>query len=238
MNNENDHYKVEGISILTATNKVDCMENIFANYERQEWTKKELIIILNNDLMDLEKWKLEAEKYKSVSVYKLSENRTLGECLNLGVKNAKYKYVAKFDDDDYYGPNYLEESIDTMLKQNAAVVGKRTCFMYLPDHKELKLRFPGHEMCRVTILQGGTIFTTKKLLQLIPFPNKNLGECYSFIQRCRRKKYKICSSSRYNYAYFRKEDEHHTWHPTENYLNETSELVGYTEQFEHHVNSY
>ena len=188
MNNENDHYKLEGISILTATNKVNCMENIFANYERQEWTNKELIIILNNDLMDLEKWKLEAEKYKSVSVYKLPEDRTLGKCLNLGVENAKYKYVAKFDDDDYYGPDYLDESLDTMLKQNASVVGKRTCFMYLPNHKELKLRFPGQEMCRVNILQGGTIFTTKKLLQLIPFPNKNLGECYYFLQKCRKKK--------------------------------------------------
>ena len=211
------------------------MENIFANYERQDWTNKELIIILNNDFMDLEKWKLEAEKYNSVSVYKLPEDVTLGKCLNLGVEKAKYKYIAKFDDDDYYGPKYLDESIDTMLKLKAAVVGKRTCFMYLPNSKELKLRFPDREMCRVSILQGATIFTTKKLLQLIPFPNKNLGECCYFLRKCKKKKYKIYSSSRYNYAIVRQDEEFHTWRPSEEYLNETSELVGYTEDFEKYV---
>lgn len=211
------------------------MENIFANYERQEWPNKELIIILNNDLMDLDKWKLEAEKYNHVTVFKLPEDRTLGKCLNFGVEKVKYEYVAKFDDDDYYGPKYLDESIDTMKKLKAAVVGKRTCFMYLTNNKEIRLRFPGKEMCKVNILQGATIFTTKKLLQLIPFANKNLGECLHFLQKCKKKGYKICSSSRYNYAILRKEDEYHTWRPSKQYLNSTSERITYTEDFKKYV---
>ena len=237
MGKKNDIDQVEGISILTATNRVDCMENLFANYERQEWTNKELIIILNNDLMDLDEWNIEAAKYKQVTVYKLPEGMTLGKCLNFGVEKAKNKYIAKFDDDDYYGPKYLDESIETMKRFKAAVVGKRTCFMYLTNNKEVRLRFPGKEMCKVSILQGATIFTTKKLLQLIPFPDKNLGECLHFLQRCRKKRYKICSSSRYNYAVLRKEEEYHTWRPTEDYLNVTSEMVTHTDNFIEYVDA-
>ncbi|MCV9887819.1 glycosyltransferase family 2 protein [Metabacillus halosaccharovorans] len=235
MSLENQISNTEGISVITATNRENCMNLIFANYVRQQWDHKELIIILNNDVMNLKKWKMEAKKYEQVTVYQLPENMTLGKCLNYGVEKSNYKYIAKFDDDDYYGPKYLDESIETMNKMEADVVGKRTCFMYLTNKKELRIRFTGKENCEVDILQGATIFTTKKLLQLLPFPNKNLGECLHFLQRCKKKGYKICASSRYNYTILRKEAKYHTWRPTKEYLDITSERIAFTEDYIQYV---
>lgn len=236
MSQETQMNKTEGISVITATNRDECMAMVFANYKRQQWQNKELIIVLNNDLMDLNKWKMEARKYQQVTVFRLPENDTLGKCLNFGVDKAKYKYIAKLDDDDYYGPKYLDESFETMHNMDAAVVGKRTCFMYLIKKKEVRLRFPGKENCEVNILQGATIFTTKKLLQKLPFPNKNLGECLDFLQRCEKHGFKICASSRYNYAILRKSSKFHTWRPTKEYLYVTSERVAFTEDYRKYVN--
>jgi hypothetical protein len=87
----------------------------------------------------------------------------------------------------------------------------------------------------VNILQGATIFTTKKLLQLLPFPNKNLGECLHFLQKCKKKGYKICASSRYNFAIFRKPAKYHTWRPSKEYLDVTSERIAITEDYRKYV---
>ncbi|MBM7603174.1 hypothetical protein JOC75_001144 [Metabacillus crassostreae] len=235
MSNEDVDTHQEGISVIIATNRINCLVNIFDNYLRQDWSIKELIIILNNDLMDLKEWELEAERYHQVTVFKLSEDMTLGKCLNYGVGKAKYKYIAKFDDDDYYGTKYLTESITVMKKLNAAVVGKRTCFMYLTNNKEIRVRFVGNEMRKVNILQGATIFTTKSLLQKIQFPDKNLGECLEFLQNCKKQGYKICSTSRYNYAILREDEKNHTWQPTDDYLFKTSKRVAFSEDYKNYV---
>jgi hypothetical protein len=227
----------EPISIILATNRPESFDTIFANYERQLWKEKELIIILNNDNMDLETWKKKATVYEKVSVFQLSEETPLGECLNFGVEKAKYTYIAKMDDDDYYGPLYLTEAITTLKQFNADVVGKRTCFMYLIHEKELRLRFPGREKREVSILQGATIFTTKKLLQLIPFGKKNLGECLHFLKRCQKKGLKIYSSSCYNFAILRNHAQSHTWRPSSKYLWKTSRLYTRTENFGEIVNA-
>lgn len=227
----------ETISVILATNRPESFDTIFANYERQLWKKKELIIILNNDTMDIEAWKKKANDYGMVSVFQLPEKTPLGVCLNFGVEKAKYTYIAKMDDDDYYGPLYLTEALTTLKQFKADVVGKRTCFMYLIHEKELRLRFPRREKREVSILQGATIFTTKKLLQLIPFGRKNLGECLHFLKRCKKKGYKIYSSSRYNYAILRNHAQSHTWRPSSNYLGKTSRLYTHTENFVEIVNA-
>lgn len=229
--------KQEGISVILATNRPQSFDNIFANYERQLWKEKELIIILNDDTMDLKTWEKKANSYGNVSVFQLPEETPLGDCLNFGVDKAKYTYIAKMDDDDYYGPGYLTEAITTLKQYNADVVGKRTCFMYLIHEKELRLRFPGREGREVDILQGATIFTTKKMLQLIPFGKKNLGECLHFLKRCKKKGFKIYSSSCYNFAILRNHPQSHTWRPSSKYLGKTSRLYTHTENFAEIVDS-
>ncbi|MGM0904479.1 MAG: glycosyltransferase [Bacillota bacterium] len=231
-----DEQNKDAISVILATNRPESIDNIFANYQRQLWQEKELIIILNNDTMDLETWRKKATIFEQVAVFQLPEETTLGDCLNFGVEKAKYHYIAKMDDDDYYGPFYLTEAITTLKEFNADVVGKRTCFMYLMNEKELRLRFPGRERRQVSLPQGATIFTTKKLLECIPFGKKNLGECLHFLRRCKKMGLKIFSSSRYNFAILRNDSESHTWRPSSKYLSNTSRFYTKTDHFNEIVN--
>lgn len=234
--NETPQAEVKGVSIVTVTNRQEFIEHVFSSYETQIWPTKELIIVLNNDSMNLHEWEEYAQKYDQVSVFQLSESVTLGKCLNFGVTKAKYGYIAKFDDDDYYGPLFLTEAMNKFEKKNADVVGKRTCYMYNSLTKELRIRFPNREHKRVSILQGGTIMAKKEVMEKVPFPNKNVGEGLNFTQRCTAKGYRIYSTSKYNFAYIRHGDDAHTWNPSTKYFHRTSKRAAFTENFTDIVN--
>src|SRR5690554_6781458 len=90
-----------GVSIITCTNKPHVLNNILENFNRQDYLKKELVLVINNDDIDLKKYQDKLEKYKNVTVFKISEKNSLGKCLNFAVDKCKYNVIAKFDDDDY-----------------------------------------------------------------------------------------------------------------------------------------
>jgi len=219
--------KNNGISIVACTNKEGYMDNIFSNYQNQILQEKELIIVLNSDSLNLNEWMKKAENYEHVQVYQLPEYTTLGSCLNFGIEKAKFKYVAKWDDDDYYGPAYLYEALKTFQNTDADILGKRSIFMYFPATKELRLRFPGREFKPVKLVLGGTIVAKKSVMQDVPFLDISLSEDTTFIKNARAKGYRILSTSRYNYVYFRWDSNKHTWKPSSKYLNKTSKHVGF-----------
>ncbi len=75
-------------------------------------------------------------KYENIKIYKLSENISLGRCLNFGVNKAKFNIIAKFDDDDYYGPKYLSDSLKAFDETDAKLIGKGgATFVYLVGKK-------------------------------------------------------------------------------------------------------
>lgn len=220
-----------GISIVACTNKEGYMNNIFSNYQNQILQEKELIVILNSDSHDVNEWRKKAENYEHVRVYQVPEETTLGSCLNFGIDKANFKFVAKWDDDDYYGPAYLYEALKTFDNTNADILGKRTIFMYFPATRELRLRFPGREFKFVKRVLGGTIIAKKTVMQDVPFLNISLSEDSNFLKDARAKGYRVRSTSKNNYVYFRWDSNKHTWMPTKRYLNKTSKHIGYFDDF-------
>src|SRR5690606_3665946 len=107
------------------TMRDEFLENILQNYERQEYTHKELLIVLNKDTMNLQKWKKRTRNMEGVRIYQLPEQVTLGACLNFACELSEAPYIAKFDDDDYYGPFYLTHIMKEFKNhQDVSVVGK------------------------------------------------------------------------------------------------------------------
>ncbi len=201
-----------GISIITSTKRLENIENVFDNYNKQKWRRKELIIIINRDETNIEKYRKKARKYKDVTVYQLPENKSLGECLNFGVDNAKYDYVAKFDDDDYYAPHYLTESMRTFQNTNADIVGKYTYYVYLEGSNLLLLRSPKNENKFVSSLPGATMVIKKEVFNKVRFPDRNLGEDSKFCGDCGKLGFKMFSGGRYNFVAVRKKNaKGHTW---------------------------
>lgn len=194
------------VSIIACTMRSSYMDNIFDNYERQVFEKKEMIIVLNRDDMDVNEWRRKAKMYHNVYVYKVPGRYKLGRCLNKGIKKAKYDIVAKFDDDDYYAPYYLKEAVDSLRHKRVSVVGKHTSYVYF-EGKALMIYRRGGEGKYLTKLKGGTLVFKKSVWNKVKFSEKRVYGCDAhFLGQCRRKGFKIYSVSKHNYVCVRRND--------------------------------
>jgi Glycosyltransferases, probably involved in cell wall biogenesis len=195
------------VSIITCTMRPNFMNRIFRNYERQLAKNKELIIILNRDSMDLAKWRKRAKNYRNVRVYQVPEKWTLGKCLNYGIRKAKHRLIAKFDDDDYYAPAYLKESLRALAKKKASIVGKNASYVYFEEKKALMLYREGGEKKYRKRLKGGTLVFRKSVWEKVKFDERRPnGSDQDFLRRCRKRGYRVYSVSKYNYVCIRRKN--------------------------------
>lgn len=219
------------ITVITCTFRNHSMKNIFDNYNNQIFEKKELIIVLNDDNMDIKKWKQEAKKYSNVTIYQLPSRITLGMCMNYAVKRANYNYIAKFDDDDYYAPYYLTEAIEVFNQSDVDIVGKRTVYVYMDSSQSLMLR-PKPQMKNV---RDATLVFKKKVWQQIPFKPRNQKSFWEFQNKARMRGFKIGTSSKYNYTYIRRSPEEHTFNIDQEKFLGKCEFVKNSEDFKSYI---
>jgi len=204
----------EGVSIITSTIRKSFIHNLFQNYNRQQWPVKELIIIVNKNNIKLHSYRKLAARYNQVRIYRMDESYNLGACLNYGASLAKYDYIAKFDDDDYYSPYYLEEAMALFTAKDADVVGKRTTYFYFPHRSKLLLRRASIKAgCPSTIIAGPTIMFHKRIFKKVSFsPNIQQGSDVHFIKSCLRKGARIYTTTSYNFVSIRRANRYsHTW---------------------------
>ncbi|MEC1520437.1 glycosyltransferase [Neobacillus niacini] len=224
------------ISIITCTVREHLISNIIDNYTTQLFQDKELIIILNHDGLDINLVKSSIGSVKGVTIYQLPQNYTLGECLNYGIEKAKYDVIAKFDDDDYYGPEYLTEAMNALKITNAKIVGKEEFFVFLKSINALLLRGHGLSNKYVKHVSGATLVFQKSIIDKIKFPNLTLGEDTEFQKKCIKEGYRIYSTSKYNFAAIRGKDvNEHTWKVSDKRLIEHGEIVAFTDDFKSSV---
>lgn len=203
---------LQGVSIITCTNRQSYLSNLFQNYSRQRYAKKELIIIINENNIPLSPYLKLAKKHKNIKIFRLSEHHSLGACLNYAVRKTKYSYIAKFDDDDYYAPCYLTDSLRAFKRTKADIIGKGAHYMYLRGSKTLILRFQHDENRSVTKLPGATLIFKRDVFNHIQFPNQSVGEDDLFCARSKKKGYKIYSADKYNFVAIRRKNSlKHTW---------------------------
>ncbi|RCX17747.1 glycosyl transferase family 2 [Fontibacillus phaseoli] len=201
-----------GVSIITCTKRPYCMRSLFRNYGRQSYGNKELIVILNNKNLKVSEYKKAAANYKNVRIYSLPDHVSLGSCLNYGVGLSKYGFIAKFDDDDYYAPGYLGDSVRTLIKSKADIAGKRSHYMSLSGKKILLHRYNNKANQYVPVVQGATLLVKRHVFGKVRFPDQTRGECVRFCSRSRAKGFKIYSGSPSNFLAMRRSNsKDHTW---------------------------
>lgn len=215
----------DGFSVITATKRKHCISQVIENYRRQTYPIKELIIIINNDEMSVDDFKEVCENDMNITVYQLPENTSTGACLNFGCERAKHNYIAKFDDDDYYGKYYLQEMKDTFEATSADIVCKRGIFYYLEEDEELIVRFRMTKKCkRVIGGAGSTLCFTRQLFEEIQFSDLRRASDSDFIRKCKEKDKAIYTSSSYNFCSIRSKDiEQHTWNISNDELKEKAD---------------
>ncbi|MBD1371155.1 glycosyltransferase family 2 protein [Hazenella sp. IB182357] len=224
--------KNTGVSVIVCTNKPHMMHNIFNNYQRQDYWNKEMIIILNHNRINKRKWRKFAHQSNShnVTVYQLPEELSLGKCLNFAIRKSRFNYLAKFDDDDYYASTYLQNSMHTLLNENAGVVGRQDFYMYIQDKQELLIRHTDNHLI------GGSLLFHKKIWKKIPFEDRSTGEDDAFYSGCVANKIPMAQPTFKDFVYIRQSNnKHHTWQPDEHTLYYNTTFVTHTDSFHPYI---
>jgi hypothetical protein len=174
--------------------------NVVNNFKHQTLHKKKLIIVENGDAIGCCKKNnfepdilLTSEKHQS-----LAKN----EALNW-IKNHGGGLWATFDDDDYYGPEYLSE-LDQNSKK-ACVFGKGSVFVKTTD-EDILLLDTGEENKISKFTYAGTIAAYSEVSPF--FKIMDYSEDTQFLYDI---KHSVYSSSRFNYVYQRWVDNKHTY---------------------------
>jgi hypothetical protein len=128
---------------------------------------------------------------------------SLGAALNRAMGRTDARFVAKMDDDDLYGPNYLDDALRAHGYAGSGVVGKHSYFARFAETGSTYIRFPRNEFRSSGTLAGGTLVIDRDRVGDQQFEDISLGEDRAFLARCHRRGIATFSADRFNFVQMR-----------------------------------
>lgn len=208
------------VTVVCVTKRPHLIREVLRNFDRQVHERRKMIIVTNSSGFDAEVIAQHIGDRPNVVTVHADEQMSLGACLNLGIGFVDTRFVAKFDDDDIYGPSYLHDALLAHSYAGAGVVGKHSYFAHLRMSDETVLRFPGQEFTYSSYLVGGTLVIDLDRVGDLRFPAVSIGEDQAFIRACHRRGISTFAADRFNFVQVRATDN--TWQiPTDDFLRST-----------------
>lgn len=200
------------IDAVLVTNRPELLAEALDNVRRQDHPAVRLVLVTNSDGFDQGEVRRRTADFADAVVLSMPPAATLGECLNEALQHCSGEYVAKFDDDDWYGPAYLSDLLLPFAYTDASVVGKRTMYAYLEDEDRTVLRYEGHEFEWTSYVMGGTLLIRRADVRGLQFRALPNGTDTAFLKDCTEAGLKVFAADRFNYLMHRRPDvRSHTW---------------------------
>jgi hypothetical protein len=197
------------VAVVCVSRRPHALARVVENVARQIDVDVELVLVLNVDELDVAAATEAARGLTTALVLTRPASVSLGNCLNAGMDSTDARFVAKFDDDDDYGPHYLVDTLRAHRYAGAGVVGKHTYFAELDATGGRYLRFPGHEFALSGTLAGGTLVIDRERTGAERFEDVSLGEDRRFLRACHRRGISTFAADRFNFVQHRGSDN--TW---------------------------
>lgn len=196
------------ISIICVSRRPHLVTQVVDNLRRQLGVEFEFIFLANSSDFGDDQLQSLVDQVPRATVI-VEPKLSLGRCLNRGLRETSARFVAKFDDDDHYGPGYLSDSLRAHAYAGAGVVGKHTYYAHLAGTDQRVLRFPGHEFRYSASLAGGTFVIDRSRAGSLEFEDRSLGEDGAFLAACHRRGISTFAADRFNFVQHRGSDN--TW---------------------------
>lgn len=200
INTKKDMLTNSGVSVISIINRPGIINKTFDNYLKQNYKKKELIIILNSSDIDFKKYQEKAKQYNNIKVFKLNHKLNSGECKNFAFNHIGFDYIAFFDE-GFYAYNYLNEAMRTFEKFDCDIVGKFKTYVYFEERKILAINnwnYSYENQYSPGVVNSTMVFK-RKLLDKLIFPNTTSAE-NKFQIYCLNYGFKIYSTEKCNYV--------------------------------------
>jgi Glycosyl transferase family 2 len=181
---------------------------------RQVDVDVELLLVLHGLSLDHSEIVARARHHgvETIRIIEAEAGRTLGACLNLGVDAAGGGYIAKMDDDNFYGRHYLKDLVRAFDFTDAGIVGKWAHYVWLRASGAVMLRYPDAEHTYERRVQGGSMLLDGDLVRGLRFADLPHGVDSDILDRAMADGVRIYSGDRFNFVSVRGTDRNaHTW---------------------------
>lgn len=201
------------VSVITSTNRKEYLGRYIAQLNEQKEITIEVILVAHGlKFNDKEKEELLNQSNFDFTIIEADSSEHLGYCLNLGILKAKYSYIAKIDDDDFYFENYLLDAWLAKSYSKADLVGKHSTFTYLDSTKVILKNHVNSVRKYQKFVMGATFFCSRSFISKYMFSDLPTGEDSDFLRRINNDNAVIYTDHPYNFCIFRSNNVNtHTW---------------------------
>ena len=164
--------KYPTLSVLVSTIRPDDLTSLLSQLMNQSLPTFEVRLGLHGIELSANHKKqisaLNRRKVKTV-VQKFEAENTLGTILSSLASGSNSEFIAKMDDDDFYGPEHLRDLLDAAIDTGADVVGRAMNYIYLEPLDVTLRKFGRGSMQTVEHFSdwicGGTILAKRSSAQ-------------------------------------------------------------------------
>lgn len=221
--------------LICISKRPENLEMIAENYRRQRYPNLGIHLIWNVPAEMAAHCVAETDRMNlpNARVSILDESHNIGSCLNYGRRHSPAEYWFKFDDDDYYGANYVVDSVNYYRWVGADSVAKPAGFMYFKRSQEVFVRnLSGVNLWHLArtfpdrpYLCGATL-SGRSRSDLPLFSTNYRNSCDSkWMESLPENNFRIFATDPFNHVIFRGDASSHTWQASEEMLTNNSRLL-------------
>ena len=193
------------VDVMVATMRPHRLENLLDNLGRQTYPNTRLFLVTHGVEFDAVKVRDLADErgVEVAGVWSEPGDVVLGEVFNRGFSRTEAKLVAKMDDDDYYGAEYLWDLISAKDASGADVAGKWAHYVHLEGPDTTIYRFRHYEHRFTDVVAISTLLMDRAVFDDEQFPSMPYGSGSVFLRSIGAAGARIFAADRWNYVYFR-----------------------------------
>ncbi|WP_278235354.1 glycosyltransferase [Isoptericola sp. AK164] len=223
------------VTALVSTNRPHQLDHVLRSVGSQEGVDVQLALLTHGFTEPEADLRLRAKEagIQDLVLLQAEQEVPLGACLNRLAGVADGDVVAKMDDDDLYGPQYLSDQLYALDYSAADVVGKQAHYMYLESQDATLLRFADREHRYTDFVMGPTIVARRDLADSVRFAETSTGEDTGFLRGVADAGARIYSADRFNFVQMRSGAGQHTWTVTDAELLASGDVAFYGRAEQH-----
>lgn len=225
------------VSVVAPTCRPENVSTVIENFDRQNYTHKELVIVINGEPSVAKRLQMEYSNRSDIVWDSVPSDRFTGSALNRANLKASAELAVKMDDDDIYGANHLADIIISLRCYDADVFGKVPApILFEGDDVayQRRLRFGAHAIAygrdltaRRLWLGGNTLGWRRPALPVPLFADDLIGAVDSIFNENLPADTRVLVLDSFNVVTVRKMDpEQHTWRHDKEMLLAHSEVAG------------
>lgn len=205
-------------TMITISKRPHLRDYCIEKFRCQTHPDVELVLILNTDVDEMAL--LDNTNDPRIRIYHVPKEFNIGYCLNMAIAGANGAIWLKCDDDDFYGPHYVEDMLNAFHFSGAAVVGKPQWYVYFEDEDAIYFRMVATDRER-SVLRPGEFLTGATLAAQAAATGRDnlwfsstirMANDSEWVRAAQEKGMAIFFSDRSNFVVFRSADlGNHTW---------------------------